>query len=75
MKELLKQVINGDLQEVDIPFMPIVKIEVDLRELGINVKDCEVDTNGRDIDFWYTYENKYVLSGTLYYGDLTFKRK
>lgn len=73
MKELLKQVINGELQEVDISFMPIVKIEADLKELGINVNDLEA--NGRDIDFWYTYENKYVLSGTLYYGDLTFKRK
>lgn len=75
MKELLEKVINGEAETVNLPFTPIEKIEGVLRELGINTEDCEADTNGWEIDFWYTYEGKYELAGSLHYGDFSFSKK
>lgn len=46
MRELLRKVINGEVNEVSLPFTPIKEIEKELRELGVDVKDVECDTNG-----------------------------
>lgn len=74
MRELLRKVINGEVNEVSLPFTPIKEIEKELRELGVDVKDVECDTNGWQIDFWYVYENQYQLSGSLHYGKLKFSK-
>jgi hypothetical protein len=73
MKELLKKVINGEVESVNLPFTPIKEIERVLTELGINTSACEADTNGWEVDFWYTYERKYELSGSLHYGKFEFR--
>lgn len=69
MKELLEKVINGESLYVDLPFTPIKEIEKVLKELGVNTKNVDADTNGWQIDFWYVYENQYQLSGSLHYVD------
>ena len=74
MKDLLKQVINNEVNSVKIPFTPIKKIEILLNELGVNTNKIDLDTNGWEIDFCYKYENKYQLSGSLHYGDFVFSK-
>lgn len=74
MKELLEKVINEEETLISIPFTPIQQIENILESLGVNIRDCEADTNGWQVDFWYTYENKYMLSGSLHYGDFKFRK-
>lgn len=72
MKQLLEKVINGEVETVEIPFTPIKEIEQVLNELGVDTDNCDSDTNGWEIDFWYTYEDKYELSGSLHYGEFKF---
>ncbi len=74
MKELLEKVINGEVEMVKLPFTPIKEIEQVLNELGVDTDSCDADTNGWEIDFWYTYENKYELAGSLHYGNLEFSK-
>lgn len=73
MKELLEKVINGEVKSVNLPFTPIKEIEKVLDELGVDTADCESDTNGWQVDFWYMY-GKYELSGSLHYGEFKFSK-
>lgn len=75
IKDLLLKVVNGEVDMVDLPFTPIKQIEKILNEIGIDTDNPESDTNGWEIDFWYTYEGKYELSGSLHYGDMSFRKK
>lgn len=74
VKDLLNKVINGEVEEINIPFTPIAEIEEILEDLKISTIDVDVDTNGWEVDFWNIYENKYQLSGSLYYGRFVFKK-
>lgn len=74
MKELLNSVIIGIKNDVNIPFTPIKEIEIILKELGVDTEVVDSDTNGWEVDFWYTYENKYELSGSLHYGNFKFRK-
>jgi hypothetical protein len=74
MKELLQQVIDGKKKEVHLPFTPIAEIEEALTELGIDTNDVDPNTNGWEIDFWYTYQDRYTLSGSLYMGNMKFEK-
>ena len=74
MKELLKKVINGEINNAQIQMSPISHIEDLLEELGINTNDNELESNGWQVDFWIKYEEKYQLSGSLYYGGFTFTK-
>lgn len=75
MKELLLSVINNEKEMVDLPFTPIKEIEKVLKELGVNIDNVEGESVGWEVDFWYTYEGKYELSGSLRYGDMSFRKK
>lgn len=71
LKENLLKVINEDVKSIKLPFTPISEITEILESLGIN-HDYS-DTNGWEIDFWYYYgDEKYVLTGSLEYGDMEF---
>lgn len=79
MQELLtlstkiKSVIDGEVEKVSLPFTPIEEIEEVLIKLGIDTDDAGYDSNGWQVDFWYTYGD-YQLSGSLHYGGFVFSK-
>jgi len=69
----VKQVIHSQLDSVDLYFVPIKDIEIILESLGVQIKSItNYKTDGWMVDFYYTYDNKYVLSGNLHYGNFKF---
>lgn len=73
LKSLLLQVIDGEVGEVDLPFVPIEQIEEVLKELGVDIEICDRDTNGWQVDFWNEYDDRYLLWGSVHYGNFKFK--
>lgn len=71
LKEKLLKVINENVKSIELPFTPINEITEILKSLKIN--HDYGDTNGWQVDFWHYYDDeKYVLSGSLQYGDMKF---
>lgn len=67
-------IINGELEESEFEFLYAGDIAKYLEE-KYGLRHHEMDTNGWDYDFWITYiinEEKYVISGSGYYGNLKF---
>ena len=79
MKELLKKVIDGEVESIDITMTPICEIE-DLLKSNFGAEDLELmgdETNGWQVDFWYYFElpeGRFMLSGSLHYGNFKFSK-
>ena len=73
-KNLLSIFINNtSIDTISIGVLPLYIYEDFLNSLGWEKEDCEDNTNGWEIDFWYSYTKKessfkLELSGSLYYG-------
>ncbi len=89
MKEAIKAFLEGDKQSIELEFKPINEYAEVLSELGFNTKAdgslnlCnsggnEWDTNGWQVDFWWTIhmdEKKFMLSGSLFYGQIKLSKE
>lgn len=74
LKQLLEKVINGEEKSVNLPFTPINDLEKILKE-EFKITLGEWDTNGWCINFWwYTENEEYYISGSLYYGNMIFSK-
>lgn len=79
VEELIRSVIDGDVDTVDLSLMVAPSTAFDIIEnvLGLE-QTSDLDTNGWQWDFWQHYEDsegkKFVLSGSGYYGELEFKK-
>lgn len=73
LENKIKQFLDSDEETICIDMFPIDKIEDVLKKLGFPKDSLDYDTNGWQIDFWYTYYNSnneaIRLSGSLHYGD------
>lgn len=75
-KELIDDVIYGNKESVDLKG----KITLDLFDKHMMEKyniETELDTNGWQFDFWNEFSLngiKFMLHGSLYYGDYAFTK-
>ena len=72
IKELINNFINGKIDEIFVPVIPIYQYNEILEELEFIF--TEFDTNGWQLDFWYSYNNENFnfnleLLGSFYFGD------
>lgn len=68
----IKNIINGS-EDTSLPFVPLEVVNYILKGLGFTLE--EADTNGYQVDFWYTYKHpnkdqRFTLQGSLWYGKL-----
>lgn len=75
IKQALLSVINGEVKEVNVPMLSIMKYSQILESLGLSFYDKEI--NGWQIDFWVYFikeKQKFYLEGSLWYSsEYTFR--
>lgn len=75
-KDLVRSVIDGSLETVDLPDLPInVVMSYLYTKYGIETDTDNLETNGWQWDYWFTIEHKgkeYCLEGNGFYGNQVF---
>ena len=75
MKELIQNFVKSGNDTIDLGCMvPINEIKLYLMEIGFDELEFQgEETNGWQVDFWYTFNSNeygsYTLIGSLFYGD------
>lgn len=69
MEELIRKVINGEEESVEIPRTEVGPLrDLIAKELGCDRHDdVEYETNGYQCDFWFYFSDGYMLAGDLWY--------
>lgn len=78
MEHAINRVVGGYSEKVSLPFVTVEMVVNFMRELGFE-EFPEQDTNGWEPDFSWTWkkeeeDDSYELSGSGYYGNMTFER-
>ncbi len=77
MKTEINKVLSGEVDSVQLFGVRPAQVEKHLESKGIDTEH-EMDTNGWQWDFWFTYndgDESYELAGDGYYNQsLTFKK-
>ena len=71
---LINSVLQGQVDEVVLPYCGLKLIEECLKEL-VEVEDIWIDTNGWEITFWWEITKGYYIEGEVYEGTLKFKKR
>lgn len=69
--ENLQEFLNGGLDSISIPMMPVGEVANILSENGWEMQE-DWETNGWDHDFWIYFEKddkKIMFFGSWYYGN------
>lgn len=77
MKENIEAVVSGKIESYKCNCLPLSDFVDYIAEKYSKDWD-DFDTNGWQVDFWITYSIlgiKYMLEGSMYYGNIEFKRK
>ena len=76
LQEKLDRMIDSDdssYNRIDLEYICPADLEKLLQEIDSNIEfDDNIETNGWDVDFWISFEYRYVgfcFSGSWYYGD------
>jgi hypothetical protein len=78
--DVVAQVIDDKYPEDSYNFgmQPMDKIISTMKELGFEIDEDEMSTNGWQMDFWVgcsLNEKKYQISGSWYYGEYKFSKE
>lgn len=78
-KILIDQVLDGTIEEADLPMVCVNDVKTHLKNKGFNDLEFTGDElNGWDVSFFYYFvhpkNGKYLFSGSLFYGDFTFAK-
>ena len=74
-KQDVSKLLSGEIDNVENDCLSIGYVEDYLNKLGENLDDY--DSNGWQHDYWMSWNingNKYILSGSGYYGGISFSK-